>query len=167
MFRLAAGERLALTQKDVIFRGHAIQCRVNAEDPKHDFAPSFGTISYLRQISGPFVRSESGIYQGWEIPPYYDSLLSKICSVGKDRETAIERMRRALQEFEIQGVRTTIPLLRRIMDNPAFVAGDIHTGFIEENIAGLTEYEIEEDPVFKVARFVAQVSGLGRNVYSG
>jgi acetyl-CoA carboxylase biotin carboxylase subunit len=167
MFRLAAGERLGLTQKDVILRGHAIQCRVNAEDPKHDFSPSFGTISYLRQISGPFVRSESGIYQGWEIPPYYDSLLSKICAVGKDRETAIQRMRRALQEFEIWGVRTTIPLLRRIMDNPAFVAGDIHTGFIEENISGLTEYEVVEDPVFKVARFVAQVSGLGSNIYSG
>ena len=108
-----------------------------------------------------------GIYQGWEIPPYYDSLIAKICSVGKDRITAIQRMRRALREFEIWGVRTTIPLLKKIMDNPKFVAGDIHTGFIEENIAGLTEYEDVEEQIFKVAKFVAQVSGLGRNIYAG
>ncbi|MHB1025746.1 MAG: acetyl-CoA carboxylase biotin carboxylase subunit, partial [Desulfobacteria bacterium] len=154
-------------QEDVLLRGHEIQCRVNAEDPKNNFAPSFGRIAFLRQISGPFVRTESGIYQGWEVPPFYDSLLSKICSVGKDRETAIQRMRRALREFDIWGVRTTIPLLRRIMDNPDFVAGRIDTGFIEENIAGLTEYADSEEEIFKVARFVAEVSGLGRNVHSG
>ncbi|HEY3490372.1 MAG TPA: acetyl-CoA carboxylase biotin carboxylase subunit [Candidatus Deferrimicrobiaceae bacterium] len=167
MFRMAAGERLSMTQDSVILRGHAIQCRVNAEDPKKDFAPSFGKVSFLRQVSGPFVRSEMGIYQGWEIPPYYDSLIAKICSVGKDRITAIQRMRRALREFEIWGVRTTIPLLKKIMDNPKFVAGDIHTGFVEENIAGLTEYEDVEEQIFKVAKFVAQVSGLGRNIYAG
>jgi len=167
MYKISAGERLSLQQQDVLLRGHAIQCRVNAEDPKNNFAPSFGRIAFLRQISGPFVRTESGIYQGWEVPSFYDSLLSKICSVGKDRETAIQRMRRALREFDIWGVRTTIPLLRRIMDNPDFVAGRIDTGFIEENIAGLTEYAESEEEIFKVARFVAEVSGLGRNVHSG
>jgi len=167
MYKISAGERLSLRQQDVLLRGHAIQCRVNAEDPKNNFAPSFGRIAFLRQISGPFVRTESGIYQGWEVPSFYDSLLSKICSVGKDRETAIQRMRRALREFDIWGVRTTIPLLRRIMDNPDFVAGRIDTGFIEENIAGLTEYADSEEEIFKVARFVAEVSGLGRNIHSG
>ena len=166
MFKIAAGEKLSLTQENVVLRGHAIQCRINAEDPKNGFAPSYGSISFLRQISGPFVRTESGIYQGWVVPPFYDSLLSKICSVGKDRPTAIERMRRALREYEIWGVKTTVPLLKKIMDHPDFVSGEIHTGFIEENIARLTEYEdVEEEPIFQVAKFVAEVSGLGRNVH--
>jgi acetyl-CoA carboxylase biotin carboxylase subunit len=165
MFKIAAGERLSLSQEDVFLRGHAIQCRINAEDPKNGFAPSFGRISFLRQISGPFIRTESGIYQGWQVPPFYDSLLAKICSVGKDRNTAIERMRRALREYEIWGVKTTIPLLRRIMDHPAFVKGEIHTGFIEENIAGLIEYAEAEEEIFKIARFVAEVSAFGRNVH--
>jgi acetyl-CoA carboxylase biotin carboxylase subunit len=160
MYKLAAGERLTMRQKDVLLRGHSIQCRVNAEDP------SFGKITFLRQVSGPFVRSELGIYQGWEVPPYYDSLLAKICSVGKDRETAIQRMRRALGEFDLWGVRTTIPLLKRIMDHPDFVAGRIHTGFIEENIAKLTDYAESEEEIYKVARFVAEISALGRNRYS-
>ena len=165
MYKIAAGERLSLAQEDVWLRGHAIQCRINSEDPKHGFAPSFGRISFLRQISGPFVRTESGIYQGWQVPPFYDSLLAKICSVGKDRKTAIERMRRALREYEIWGVKTTIPLLRRIMDHPDFVKGEIHTGFIEENISGLTEYEDVEEEIFKIARFVAEVSAFGRNMH--
>ena len=167
MYKIAAGERLSLRQQDVLLRGHAIQCRINAEDPKNNFAPSFGRITFLRQISGPFIRTESGIYQGWEVPSFYDSLLAKICSVGKDRGTAIQRMRRALREYDIWGVRTTIPLLRRIMDQADFLAGKIHTGFIDENIAGLTEYEEVEEEIFKAARFVAEVSGLGRNVHSG
>ena len=166
MYKIAAGDRLSLRQEDVVLRGHAIQCRVNAEDPKNAFAPSFGRVTFLRQISGPFVRTESGIYQGWEVPSFYDSLLAKICAVGKDRDTAIQRMRRALGEYVIWGVKTTIPLLRRIMDHPGFVAGQIHTGFIEENIAGLTGYEEGEEEIFKVARFVAEVSGLGRNVHA-
>jgi len=165
MYKIAAGERLSLAQEDVFLRGHAIQCRINAEDPKNGFAPSFGGISFLRQISGPFIRTESGIYQGWQVPPFYDSLLAKICSVGKDRKTAIERMRRALREYEIWGVKTTIPLLRRIMDHPDFVKGEIHTGFIEQNIAGLTEYVEAEEEIFKIARFVAEVSAFGRNVH--
>ena len=165
MYKIAAGERLSLRQEDVLLRGHAIQCRINAEDPKNGFAPSFGRISFLRQISGPFVRTESGIYQGWQVPPFYDSLLAKICSVGKDRKTAIERMRRALREYEIWGVKTTIPLLRRIMDHPDFIRGEIHTGFIEENIAGLTEYAEADEQIFKIARFVAEVSAFGRNVH--
>ncbi len=167
MYKIAAGDRLTLRQQDVLLRGHAIQCRINAEDPRANFAPSFGRITFLRQISGPFVRTESGIYQGWEVSPFYDSLLAKICSVGKDRETAIQRMRRALGEYNLWGVRTTIPMLRRIMDHPGFAAGRFDTGFIDENFAGLTEYAEAEEEIYKVARFVAGVSGLGRNVHSG
>jgi len=167
MYRIAAGERLALAQRDVVLRGHAIQCRINAEDPKNNFAPSHGRITFLRQISGPFVRTESGIYQGWEVPPFYDSLLAKICAVGKDRPTAIQRMRRALMEYELWGVRTTIPLLRAIMEHPDFLDGRLHTGFVEENIARLTAYEDAEEEVFKIARFVAEVSAFGRNIHAG
>lgn len=167
MYRIAAGERLSVTQDDVILRGHAIQCRINAEDPKNNFASSFGRITFLRQISGPFVRTESGIYQGWEVPPFYDSLLAKICSVGKDRLTAIQRMRRALREYEVWGVKTTIPLLKEIVEHPDFVSGKIDTGFIEGNIARLTGYEDVEEEIFKVARFVAEVSAFRRNAHGG
>jgi len=166
MYKLAAGDRLTMQQKDVLLRGHSIQCRVNAEDPKNNFAPSFGKITYLRQVSGPFVRNDSGVYPGWEVPPYYDSLLSKICSVGKDRGTAIQRMQRALMEFEIGGVRTTIPLLKRIMSHPDFISGKIHTGFIEENLQYLTDYAESGEEIYKVARFVAEISAIGRNIYS-
>jgi len=166
MYKLAAGEKLGIQQKDVVLRGHSIQCRVNAEDPRNNFAPSFGKITYLRQVSGPFVRNDSGVYPGWEVPPYYDSLLSKICSVGKDRATAIQRMQRALMEFEIGGVRTTIPLLKRIMAHPDFISGQIHTGFIEENLQYLTDYTESGEEIYKVARFVAEISAIGRNIYS-
>ena len=166
MYKLAAGERLGLQQKDVSLRGHSIQCRVNAEDPRNNFAPSFGKITYLRQVSGPFVRNDSGVYPGWEVPPYYDSLLSKICSAGKDRATAIQRMQRALMEFEIGGVRTTIPLLKRIMSHPDFISGRIHTGFIEENLQYLTDYAESGEEIYKLARFVAEISAIGRNIYS-
>jgi len=166
MYKLAAGDRLTMQQKDVLLRGHSIQCRVNAEDPKNNFAPSFGKITYLRQVSGPFVRNDSGVYPGWEVPPYYDSLLSKICSVGKDRATSIQRMQRALMEFEIGGVRTTIPLLKRIMAHPDFISGKIHTGFIEENLQYLTDYAESGEEIYKVARFVAEISAIGRNIYS-
>ena len=166
MYKLAAGDRLTMRQKDISLRGHSIQCRVNAEDPRNNFAPSFGKITYLRQVSGPFVRNDSGVYPGWEVPPYYDSLLSKICSAGKDRATAIQRMQRALLEFEIGGVRTTIPLLKRIMSHPDFISGKIHTGFIEENLQYLTDYAESGEEIYKVARFVAEISAIGRNIYS-
>ncbi|RMG57047.1 MAG: ATP-grasp domain-containing protein, partial [Deltaproteobacteria bacterium] len=163
MIRIAAGESLRMFQEDVVLRGHAIQCRINAEDPKKNFAPSFGKITFLRQVSGPFVRTESGIYQGWTVPPFYDSLLSKICAVGKDRATAIQRMKRALMEYELWGIKTTIPLLKRILEHPDFVSGELTTTFIDENFEVLTDYVEEEEEVFKVAHFIAEVSALGKN----
>ena len=165
MIRIAAGEGIKMYQEDVILRGHAIQCRVNAEDPKNNFAPQFGKITFLRQVSGPFVRTESGIYQGWAIPPYYDSLISKNCAVGKDRITAIERMKRALKEYEIWGVKTTIPLLRKILVNPEFLAGRITTSFIEDHLDELSDYIDEEEEVFKIAHLVAELTAYGKNKY--
>ncbi len=165
MVRIAAGEGIKMYQEDVILRGHSIQCRVNAEDPKKDFAPQFGKITFLRQVSGPFVRTESGIYQGWVIPPYYDSLLSKNCAVGKDRVTAIQRMKRALLEYEIWGVKTTIPLLKKILNHPDFVKGNITTGFIDNHIEELRNYMEDEEEVFKIAHLVAELTAHGKNRY--
>ncbi|MBI3597144.1 MAG: ATP-grasp domain-containing protein [Nitrospirae bacterium] len=165
MIRMAVGTPLRFRQEEIRITSHAIQCRVNAEDPKNDFAPSYGTVTYLRQVSGPFVRADSGIFQGCEIPPFYDSLISKICSVGKDRPTAIERMRRALSEFNIWGVKTTIPLLKKIMDHPDFVSGRFDTDFIDEHLAELLDYVEDEDEILKISRFIAEITALGKNPY--
>ena len=165
MIRMAVGTQLRFRQEEIRISSHAIQCRVNAEDPKNDFAPSYGTVTYLRQISGPFVRADSGVFQGCEIPPFYDSLISKICSVGKDRPTAIERMRRALSEFNIWGVKTTIPLLKKIMDHPDFVSGRFDTDFIDEHLAELLDYVEDEDEILKISRFIAEITALGKNPY--
>jgi acetyl/propionyl-CoA carboxylase alpha subunit len=165
MIRTAAGQALTVKQEDIVIRSHAIQCRVNAEDPKNQFAPSYGKVTYLRQVSGPFVRADTGIYQGWEIPPYYDSLITKICSLAKDRATAIERMWRALCEYELWGVKTTIPLLKKIMLHPEFVAGRFDTDFIDRHLAELLNYEEEEDELLRIARFVAEITAIGKNPY--
>ncbi|HUK56856.1 MAG TPA: biotin carboxylase N-terminal domain-containing protein [Nitrospiria bacterium] len=165
MIRMAVGTPLRLRQEDIRISSHAIQCRVNAEDPKKDFAPSYGTVTYLRQVSGPFVRADSGIYQGCEVPPFYDSLVSKICSVGKDRPTAIERMRRALSEFTVWGIKTTIPLLEKIMVHPDFVSGRFDTDFIDDHLSELLDYTEDEDEILKISRFIAEITALGKNPY--
>jgi acetyl-CoA carboxylase biotin carboxylase subunit len=165
MIRMAAGFPLNIRQNEIVLTNHAIQCRINAEDPKKNFTPSYGQVTYLRQVSGPFVRADTGIYQGCDIPPYYDSLISKICAIGKDRHTAIERMRRALSEFDVWGVKTTIPLMEKIMAHPDFVTGRFDTGFIDTNLATLLDYSEEEDEILKLARFVAEISALGHNPY--
>jgi acetyl/propionyl-CoA carboxylase alpha subunit len=165
MIRTASGQPLTVRQEDIVLRSHAIQCRVNAEDPKNNFAPSFGKVTYLRQVSGPFVRADTGIYQGWEIPPYYDSLITKVCAIAKDRSTAIERMRRALSEYEIWGIKTTIPLLAKIMAHPDFVAGRFDTDFIETHFDDLLNYVEEEDEVLRLARFLAEITAVGKNLY--
>ncbi len=128
--RIAAGERLPLRQEEVILRGHAIECRANAEDPEQ-FLPSPGKITTLRLPGGPGVRVDTHAYAGYTIPPYYDSLIAKLIVRGKDRLEAIARMRRALQEFVVQGIKTTIPFHLRVMDHPDFVKGAVSTSFLE------------------------------------
>ncbi|MEW6682204.1 MAG: acetyl-CoA carboxylase biotin carboxylase subunit [Nitrospirota bacterium] len=127
---VAAGRPLAIKQRDVKLRGHAIECRINAECPER-FTPSPGTISVYRVPGGPGVRVDSAAYPGCVIPPYYDSLVAKLIVHADTRAEAIARMKRALAEFEIQGIKTTIPLHRRIMDDPGFVKGKFSTGFLE------------------------------------
>ncbi|MBF2021366.1 MAG: acetyl-CoA carboxylase biotin carboxylase subunit [Hydrococcus sp. C42_A2020_068] len=132
--RIAQGEKLQLTQEDITFRGHAIECRINAEDPDRNFRPHPGKISAYLPPGGPGVRMDSHVYTDYEIPPFYDSLIGKLIVWGPDRETAIKRMRRALKECAITGVPTTIGFHQKILAHPAFVAGDVYTKFVEEHL---------------------------------
>ena len=127
---VAAGEPLSFTQDDVRLNGHAIECRVYAEDPESDFMPSPGTITRLVRPHGPGVRDDGGIYEGAEVSIYYDPMISKLAVHGRTRAEAIDRMRRALMEYEVEGIKTTLPFFRDVMDDPDFIAGRIDTGFI-------------------------------------
>jgi acetyl-CoA carboxylase biotin carboxylase subunit len=129
--RIAAGERLPFNQEQVRQNGHAIECRINAEDPSRNFAPSPGVIESLRLPGGPGVRIDSHVYAGYRIPPNYDSMVGKLIVHRPTRAEAIATMRRALTEFHISPTRTTIPLLLQIMDNQNFQTGDVDTAFIE------------------------------------
>ncbi len=128
-FLVAVGERLSFTQNDVTLRGHAIECRINAEDPV-TFVPSPGVIRYFHLPGGPGVRVDTFAHDGCEISPYYDSLVAKLMAHGRDRREAIARMRRCLDAMVVEGIKTTIPLHRRIMDDPDFQAGKLDTGFL-------------------------------------
>ncbi|MFB6274956.1 MAG: acetyl-CoA carboxylase biotin carboxylase subunit [Halothece sp.] len=132
--RIAQGEPLSLRQKDVEVRGHAIECRINAEDPEHDFRPQPGRISGYLPPGGPGVRMDSHVYTDYEIPPYYDSLIGKLIVWGPTREAAIRRMKRALRECAITGVTTTISFHQKILETPAFLEGDVYTNFIEQHL---------------------------------
>jgi acetyl-CoA carboxylase biotin carboxylase subunit len=130
--RVAAGLPLSVTQEQVEFRGHAIEARISAEDPLNRFLPASGTVAALRNPEGPGVRLDSGLYDGMDVPLYYDPLLAKLICWGKDRTEALARLRRALEEYTIAGVRTTIPFAQWLVTHPRFVAGDFSTDFIAE-----------------------------------
>ena len=129
---VASGEPLSLKQEDIPFVGHAIEFRINAEDPDQDFMPSPGEITSLEVPGGPGVRVDSAIYQGYTIPPFYDSLVGKLVVWGLDREEAIKRSGRALREYRLEGIETTIPLHLRLLEDDAFRSGEYHTGYLEE-----------------------------------
>jgi len=137
--RLAAGEALGVKQSEIVLTGHAIECRINAEDPRVGFRPSPGTASYFYPPGGPGVRMDTHVYPGYAIPPQYDSLIGKIVAHGRSREEAIARMRRALDELVVEGVATTAPFHREVMRDPAFLAGEYDTGFAEKIVARLVE----------------------------
>jgi acetyl-CoA carboxylase biotin carboxylase subunit len=129
--RIAAGEKLGFSQDEVAWNGWAIECRINAEDPYAGFVPSPGRITNLRPASGPWVRDDSGVYSGYTIPGFYDTLMAKLIVWGTDRETAIARMARALAEYKVVGVQTTIPILQHVMRDEEFAAGRLSTRFLE------------------------------------
>ena len=135
--RVGAGERLSVSQDEVAVRGHAIECRVNAEDPDRDFAPAAGRLDVYVPPGGPWTRVDSHCYPGWPIAPFYDSLIAKLIVWAPTRIEAIERMDRALSEFQIEGrgVRTTIPFHRRVLADERFRSGDVSTNFVEQFLA--------------------------------
>ena len=128
---VAAGKPLSFTQEDIRLSGHAIECRIYAEDPEVNFMPSPGRIVRLRIPQGPAVRDDGGVYEGSDVSIYYDPMISKFAVYGRDREQAIERMKRALREYKIAGLKTTIPFFRAVMEDDEFVGGRLDTGFIE------------------------------------
>jgi acetyl/propionyl-CoA carboxylase alpha subunit len=139
--RIARGRKLRYTQDDIHLNGWAIECRINAEDPYNDFLPSTGRLEQIIPPSGPGVRVDTGVYPGFEISPYYDSLISKLLCWGETRGEAILRMRRALEEYRILGVRTNIPFHQSIMDSHRFMGGQIDTRFVEERFSMDEEQE--------------------------
>ncbi|HLO97777.1 MAG TPA: biotin carboxylase N-terminal domain-containing protein, partial [Fimbriimonas sp.] len=136
MLRTTSGEKLALTQKAVELKGHAIEVRITAQDPDNDFSPSTGTITGWRTPMGRGVRMESHCYAGLTITPYYDPLLAKLIVWGEDRATAVTKLQGALHEFEVEGIATNIPFLRRLCATPSWVAGNFDTGFVPKFLDG-------------------------------
>jgi acetyl/propionyl-CoA carboxylase alpha subunit len=164
MIDVAMGKKLPFKQTDIHPNRWALEVRLNAEDPRN-FNPSFGTITRLMVPQGPAVRVASGVYEGADIPPYYDSLFMLLMTAGADREDAIRVMDRALsRNLRVEGVKTTVPLLLSIIRHPAFIAGEFSTRFIEEHMDELISMFREknsEDEVLKIARYVAEISALG------
>ncbi|HET6347774.1 MAG TPA: acetyl-CoA carboxylase biotin carboxylase subunit [Candidatus Krumholzibacteria bacterium] len=162
--RIANGEPLAFAQKDLIQRGHAIECRIYAEDETRHFMPSCGVISYLYEPSGPGIRNDSGVYEGWEVTPHYDPILSKLVAFGEDRDTTRRRMLRALNEYVVHGVSTSIDLHRRILRHPAFIAGDVATTFFDDHPEVLEPASADIPDEAFIAAALADGLNVGRGV---
>lgn len=165
MIDTAMGKKLPFKQTDIHPNRWALEVRINAEDPKN-FSPSFGTISRLYAPQGPGVRISSGVYEGADIPPYYDSLFMLLMTAGADREDAIRVMDRALsRNFRVEGVKSLAPLLLSIIRHPAFVKGDFSTRFLDDHMDELVSMFTEknsDDEVLKIAKYVAEISALGQ-----
>ena len=140
--RIAAGRKLSYTQDDILIRGHAIECRINAEDPFR-FTPSPGRITALNYPGGPGIRMDTAVHQDAVIPPYYDSMVAKLIAHGSNRDEALARMRRALDTLVVEGIKTTAPLHRLIMDHPVFISGNYSTKWLETYLAELGKEKSE------------------------
>ncbi|MEO7142381.1 MAG: acetyl-CoA carboxylase biotin carboxylase subunit [Bryobacteraceae bacterium] len=160
--RIAAGERLTLRQSDIAWRGSAVECRIYAEDPDTGFLPSPGKIAALKEPAGPGVRLDSGVYAGWVVPLDYDPLLAKLAVWAQTRESAIERARRALAEYSVNGIRTNLTFFREILDDAEFRAGRLHTAFIEEFFERRPAAAAPDDGVRAEAALVAALEAAGR-----
>ncbi len=142
---IAAGESLALKQNELRQRGHAIECRIYAEDPAHNFLPSSGKILFLKEPKGPGVRHDCGVYGGWEVPIYYDPILAKLIVWAETRDLACARLKNALEDYVILGISTTIPFLREVISHPKFREGATTTGFIKQYFENWKESRGAED----------------------
>ena len=139
--KVAAGNPLSFPNEDVVLRGHAIEFRINAEDAERGFMPSPGTISTFHPPGGPGVRLDTHLYSGYQVPPYYDSLLGKLIVYGSNREEAIVRAEQALGSFIIEGITTTIPFLSAMIQDERFVSGNVDTGLVDRFIAERSNQE--------------------------
>ncbi len=163
--RIASGEKLSFSQMDLKQRGHAIECRIYAEDPKNNFLPSSGKILFLKEPTGPGVRHDCGIYSGWEVPIYYDPILAKLIVWAENRESACDRMLAALDDYVILGINTSISFLKDIISHPEFRAGRTNTGFIKNHFENWGEKEKSGDELrlaLSAAAFDSLNSGSSR-----
>jgi acetyl-CoA carboxylase biotin carboxylase subunit len=133
--KVAGGEGLSVGQSEIPLSGHSIEFRINAEDPDNDFFPSPGEVTAVEVPGGPGVRVDTAVFAGYQIPPFYDSMVGKLIVWGNDREEALARARRALEEYRLEGIKTTIPLHLRLLDDEAFRAGEYHTSYLEGLLA--------------------------------
>jgi acetyl-CoA carboxylase, biotin carboxylase subunit len=156
--RIAAGERLSFGQKDVQIRGHAIECRIYAEDPDNNYFPSPGKITLLLSPSGPGIRRDSGVYEGWSVPMDYDPLLAKLIGYGSDRDQAIGRLTRALNEYFVGGIKTNLSLFRRILRDPDFRAGKLDTGFLDRMLKRKEDAQVDPN--------AAEVAAIAAGVFA-
>ncbi len=163
--RIASGERLQFTQDKIHFRGSAIEIRITAEDPKNNFMANPGTIRLYISPGGHGVRLDGAIYQGYEIPRFYDSMLVKLTVYGYNWDEAVDRLRRALRGFIVEGVKTTIPFYKKIVDDPDFIAQRFDTSYIETH-PKLLQYEERVPDVEKLARLIAEINANKYNPYA-
>ncbi len=159
--KIAAGEKLSFKQDDLKQRGHAIECRIYAEDPAQGFLPSSGKILFLQEPKGPGIRLDSGIYAGWDVPIYYDPILAKLIVWGENREIACQRLRAALKNYVILGIATTIPFLREVINHPEFLAGKTTTGFISQHLSNWCEAR-EQSELRRVAQAALALAEMDR-----
>ncbi|MBD0315827.1 MAG: acetyl-CoA carboxylase biotin carboxylase subunit [Nitrospiraceae bacterium] len=159
---IAAGKPLDIQQKDVTLQGHAIQCRINAEDPKNNFMPCTGTITAYLSPGGIGVRIDGAVYKDYTVPPYYDALLAKLTVRGRTWEETVSRMRRSLEEYVLRGVKTTIPFMKTIMQDQDFMAGRFDTSYLDTHphLYHYDEFEQPEDLVLALAAAIAAYEGL-------
>lgn len=165
--RIAAGEKLPFRQEDVVIRGHALECRIYAEDPANNFFPSPGKITALHQPSGPGIREDCGVYQGWTVPLDYDPMLSKLIAYAPDRRTSIERMRRALDEYFIGGIKTNLSLFRTILQDPDFIAARIDTGYLDRLLSSGFETKAPRNGTVDMAAISAALFAATANPLNG
>ncbi len=167
MIRVAAGEPLPFRQEDLAISGHAIEARIYAEDPDNNFVPSPGQILVYRPSGGIGVRVDSGVYQGAQVTVYYDPMVAKLITWGRDRDEAIERMRRALFEFVVKGIKTSIPFHQRVLNNPIFLSGRYDTGFIDQHMdggkGGSAISGAEKEDARRVAHILAAIAAYRRD----
>jgi len=157
MVDIALGRKLSLKQEDLVPRGHSIECRVYAEDPLRNFAPSPGRITLLVRPNGPGIRVDSGVFQGSVVPLDYDPMVAKLVVTAADRPAAVARLKRALQEYQLRGISTTLTLFRALVEMEEFAAAEFHTGFLDELLATerLAELHGRQDPEAEEAAVVA------------